>query len=80
MPTREIAEVIGRRLNRPVVAKPPEEAAEHFGFLGLFFGLDAPASSALTRGRLGWRPTRPGVIPDLDQPHYCEVEISKYSA
>ena len=54
VPLREIAEAIGRVLNMPVVAKSPEEAAQHFGFLGFFVGIDAPASSALTQERLGW--------------------------
>lgn len=65
VPLREIAEVIGRRLNLPVVAKSPEQAADHFGWLGLFIGFDAPASSARTQQRLGWRPTQPGLITDL---------------
>jgi hypothetical protein len=50
----------------PVVAKSPEEAAEHFGFLAAFAGLDMPASSALTQKQLGWRPTGPGLISDLE--------------
>ena len=63
---REIAEAIGRGLKVPVVAKSPEEAAAHFGWLGLFVGLDCPASSALTQERLGWRPTsQTGMIADL---------------
>jgi nucleoside-diphosphate-sugar epimerase len=67
VPLREIAEAIGRGLKVPVVAKSPEEAAEHFGWLGLFVGLDCPASSVLTQERLGWRPTaKPGMISDLD--------------
>lgn len=67
---REIAEVIGRRLNMPVVSKSPEEAADHFGWLAYFLGIDGPASSKMTQERLGWRPTQPGLIPDLDQAHY----------
>ncbi len=55
VPLREIAEVIGRRLNVPVVAKSPEEALAHFGFLGFVLGIDGPASSAQTQERLGWR-------------------------
>ncbi|GAA0549544.1 SDR family oxidoreductase [Chitinophaga japonensis] len=70
VPTRDIAEVIGRRLNIPVVSKAPEEAAEHFGWIGHFFSLHCPASSARTQAQLGWRPAQPGLIPDLDQPHY----------
>lgn len=66
IPFRDIAEVIGRRLNVPVVAKSPEEASEHFGPFARFAGLDGPASSALTRERLGWQPTQPGLISDLD--------------
>jgi hypothetical protein len=51
----------------PVVSKAPEEAAQHFGFLGFFVGMDGPASSALTQQRLGWRPTQTtGMIADLD--------------
>ena len=67
VPLREIADAIGRGLNVPVVAKSPEEAAVHFGFLGFFVGLDCPASSAQTQEKLGWRPsTQPGLIEDLD--------------
>ncbi|WP_095090863.1 SDR family oxidoreductase [Mesorhizobium sophorae] len=73
VPTREIAEIIGRRLNLPVVSKTREEAADHFGFLGHFFGMDWPASSEQTRQALGWQPTQPGLIADLDGPSYFEV-------
>jgi len=68
--TREIAEVIGRHLELPVVSIAPQDAAEHFGWIGMFFGVDAPASSALTQERLGWRPTHPGLIEDLERGHY----------
>ena len=72
VPTREIAEVIGRHLNIPVVSKSREEAVDHFGWIGPFFGMDLPASSAQTRERLGWRPIQPGLIADLDEEHYFE--------
>lgn len=70
VPTLEIAEIIGRRLNLPVVAKTHEEAAGHFGFVGHFFGLDWPASSQQTRDVLGWQPRESGLIADLDHPRY----------
>lgn len=70
VPTRDIAEVIGRHLDVPVVSVAPEDAAEHFGWIGAFFGIDAPASSALTRQRLGWQPTHAGLIADLEEGHY----------
>lgn len=71
VPTRRIAEVIGRRLGLPVVSIPREEAPEHFGaFIGHFFALDLPASSAKTREQLGWRPTGPGLIEDIDREAY----------
>jgi nucleoside-diphosphate-sugar epimerase len=72
VPTREIAEVIGRHLNVPVVSKSREEAANHFAWIGHFFGIDAPASSAQTQERLGWRPVQPGLITDLNEAHYFE--------
>jgi hypothetical protein len=53
VPTREIAEVIGQQLNVPVVSKSREEAADHFGWIALFFGTDGSASSAQTQERLG---------------------------
>jgi nucleoside-diphosphate-sugar epimerase len=71
VPVREIAEAIGRGLKIPVVAISPEEAAGHFGWVGLFAGVDLPASSAMTQQRLGWRPTqKPGLIDDLDHMNY----------
>jgi nucleoside-diphosphate-sugar epimerase len=72
VPFKEIAEVIGRRLNVPVVSKSPEAAAEHFGWFAMFAGIDAPASSERTQSRLGWRPQQPGLIADLDHPAYFE--------
>jgi nucleoside-diphosphate-sugar epimerase len=72
VPLREIAEAIGRGLNVPVVSKSPEEAGEHFGWLGFFVGADVPASSALTQQWLGWRPNGPGLIADLSAMKYFE--------
>ena len=67
---RDIAEVIGRKLNIPVVSKSPEEAAEHFGWFAAFAGLDAPASSKLTQERLDWHPTHTSLLTDLEQGTY----------
>ena len=72
IPAREIAEVIGRHLNVPVVSKSREEAADHFGWIAPFFGIDGPASSAQTRERLGWRPVEPGLVADLNAEQYFE--------
>jgi nucleoside-diphosphate-sugar epimerase len=70
VPIREVAEVIGRHLDVPVVSIAPDQAVEHFGFLGAFIGGDSPASSALTCERFGWQPTQPGLSADLDEGHY----------
>lgn len=65
---REIAEAIGRGLKIPVVALAPEEAGNHFEWLGFPLSMDAPASSALTQQRLGWHPTeKPGFLADLQR-------------
>ena len=70
VPFKEIAEVIGRRLNIPVVAQSPEAAAEHFGWFARFAAIDCAASSERTRSLLGWRPEQPGLIADVDHPAY----------
>jgi nucleoside-diphosphate-sugar epimerase len=70
VPFKQIAEVIGRHLNIPVVGKSPKEAAEHFGWFAMFAGMDVPASSERTRSLLGWHPERPGLIADIDHPAY----------
>ena len=70
---REIAEVIGKGLKVPVVSISPVEAQAHFGWLAIFTGFDMPASSELTRQRLGWRPTGPGLIADLKQMRWSEA-------
>jgi nucleoside-diphosphate-sugar epimerase len=70
VPVREIAGAIGRHLALPVTGIAPEEAFDHFGWLGAFFSMDVPASSILTRELLGWQPTRPGLLEDLEQGHY----------
>ena len=70
VPFRDIAGVIGRHLNVPVVSISRDEAQAHFGFLAAFASLDGPASSASTQELLGWRPTHPALIADLEAGHY----------
>jgi nucleoside-diphosphate-sugar epimerase len=72
VPLRDIAEVIGRGLKVPIVSMSPDEAAAHFGWLGIFVGHDVPASSAQTRKQLGWHPTGPGLLADLERMNYSE--------
>jgi nucleoside-diphosphate-sugar epimerase len=70
VPIRDIAEVIGRHLDLPVVSISAEAAGEHFAWLGGFLAADSPASSALTQELMSWHPTHPGLIADLEQGHY----------
>jgi nucleoside-diphosphate-sugar epimerase len=73
VPVRDIADVIGRRLSVPVVARSAEEAADRFGWLAHFLEIGCPASSEWTQKQLGWRPRQPGLIPDLDRPSYFDI-------
>jgi nucleoside-diphosphate-sugar epimerase len=70
VPMRDIAEVIGRHLGVPTASVDPENAVEHFGWLGRFLAIDSQASSAITRRLLGWEPTHPHLIEDLELGHY----------
>jgi nucleoside-diphosphate-sugar epimerase len=74
VPVRDIAEAIGRAMKVPVVSKSSEEAAAHFGWLGMFVGRDLTGSSVQTQRILGWRPTGPVLINDLDRAHYFAAE------
>ena len=78
--TREIAEAIGKHLNVPVISKSREEAADHFGWIARFFGMNGPASSAQTQERLGWRAVQPELIADLDAGHYFEPVLGHASS
>ncbi|MGN6480047.1 SDR family oxidoreductase [Luteibacter sp.] len=68
---RDIAEVVAAGLGLPVKSLSPEEAQAHFGWLGMFAGLDLSASSAITRERLGWTPKGPGLLDDLRHMDYA---------
>jgi nucleoside-diphosphate-sugar epimerase len=70
VPFKEIAEAMGRHLDVPAQSISPADAGEHFGHLGHFVGLDSPASAAITRELLGWEPTGPSLLEDLEQDHY----------
>jgi nucleoside-diphosphate-sugar epimerase len=76
VPIRDVAEVIGRQLDIPVTAIADDAAAEHFGWVNAFFALDCQASSAYTRVLLGWQPTQPGLIEDLEKGHYFQTPAS----
>ena len=76
VPVRDIATIIGQHLNVPVVSKSAEEAADHFGWIGAFLSVDCPASSVLTQQQLGWHPTQPSLLADLEQGHYFEGKES----
>lgn len=69
LPFKSIAEAIGRGLGLPVEPRP----AEHFGWIGAFAGMDVPASSALTRQRLGWTPKGPGLLEDIATAGYLDA-------
>jgi nucleoside-diphosphate-sugar epimerase len=73
VPVREIAELVGRRLNLPTASKTPEEAAALLGFIGHVLAMDGPATSTRTRERLGWQPTHPGLLEDLEQGRYFDA-------
>jgi nucleoside-diphosphate-sugar epimerase len=75
IPIREIAELIGRKLEVPTASIPAEQAEEHFSFLGGLISMDNPTSSELTRRWLGWEPTHPGLLADLDQGHYFDAAL-----
>ena len=65
LPSREIAGAIGKRLGLPTASISAEDAVNHFGWIGMFAGIDMPASSHLTQQRLGWRPTHEGLVEDI---------------
>ncbi len=77
---RDIATVIGRRLGIPIAPVAAENAEQHFGHLSIFVSLDNPTSSQITRDTLGWTPTRPGLISDLDKEHNFAAEVATPSA
>ena len=70
VPFREIAEAMGRHLGVPAASVAPADAPEHFAPLGHFVSLDSPATAAITRELLGWEPTGPTLLEDLEQDHY----------
>lgn len=67
---KDIASVIARQLNLPLVSKPRAEAEEHFGWMAMFAGMDVPSSSEQTRATLRWHPTRPGLLDDIADSSY----------
>lgn len=72
IPTRDLAELIARKLNVAIASKAPEKAAEHFGWITKFAALDMAGSSHITRKKLGWRPTHANLLADLEAGHYFE--------
>jgi len=70
VPTRDIAEAIGRALGLPVTSVAPGDVQDHFGWIGTFFSMDLAATSAMTRELLGWAPTGPTLIEDIDTGGY----------
>jgi len=80
VPFQDIAGVIGRRLHVPLVSKSPDQAADRFGWLAHFVGVDCPASSKLTEEKLEWQPKQPGIIADLERGTYFEPEQTTHAA
>jgi nucleoside-diphosphate-sugar epimerase len=70
VPIREVAEIVAAHVNVPAVSVTTEQVGQYLGFLGGFWGFDGPASAQITRDLLGWQPTRPGLIADLEHGHY----------
>ncbi len=79
VPFQDIAGVIGCRLHVPLVSKSPDQAADRFGWLAHFVGVDCPASSKLTEEKLRWRPKQPGIIADLERGTYFATEQTTHA-
>lgn len=73
IPTREIAEAIGRGLDVPVASIAPQDAQRTVGWIGNFFAMDIPVSSTRTQELLGWAPRGPGLIQDPDAGSYLRI-------
>ena len=73
VPLREVAELVGERLDLPTESIAPEAAPEHFGFLGPLLATDMPASSSATRELLDWEPTGVGLLEDMTA-HYFDTK------
>jgi nucleoside-diphosphate-sugar epimerase len=76
VPMRAVAEAIGAQLGVPVASVAPGDAAEHFGWLAAFVGLDVLASSERTRSLLGWDPSHPGLLEDLEAGRYTAAPVA----
>jgi nucleoside-diphosphate-sugar epimerase len=70
VPAREIAEAIGRAFDLPVTSIAPDDIQDHYGWIGTFFAMDISATSTATRELLGWTPTGPTLVEDLDAGGY----------
>jgi nucleoside-diphosphate-sugar epimerase len=70
IPARDIAAAIGRAFGLPVASIAPDDVQDHFGWIGTFFAMDMSATSDITQELLGWTPTGPGLIEDLDAGAY----------
>jgi nucleoside-diphosphate-sugar epimerase len=73
---RDIAQAVAAGLDLPALSLATEEVAAHFGWLAMFVSADMSASSALTREKLDWTPTGPGLIPDLRQMDYSVIHAA----
>ncbi len=80
VPIRDVAEVIGRHLDLPLLSVSPEDAPGHFTWMANFIGLDAPASGEFTKELLNWEPTHIGLIADLDEGHYFTGAVRPFNA
>jgi len=80
VPMRDVADVVGRGLRVPVVSISPDDAPAYFGWFAAFAGRDLPASSTLTREKLGWRPDGPRLLADLEQMRYSVSQADAASA
>ncbi len=76
VPFRQIAEAIGRNLAIPTASIPDDQMEQQFGFLTRFVGADNPTASATTRETLGWEPSHPLLIADMDEGHYFEPAVA----
>jgi hypothetical protein len=72
IPSREIAQAIGRAFDLPVASIPADDVQNHFGWIGMFFAMDLAGSSTATQELLGWTPTGPTLIADLDAGAYSQ--------